>query len=278
MAIFDEIDVNKDETISREEFRIAIEKMRNMDLQKMKRALQVNDIAFTHRASVMGRKVLVSDEFNAWQFIKSLPEYQYVADLCPPPALPPKEAGSPKYTLVVDMDETLLHCDVDLEASKLAPHHTFEVTHQGKHFVIHAWLRPGLMDFLEKIAGQFEVVIFTASQSAYANVILDILDPDNRFFQHRLFRESCIEVEDNHVKDLNVLGRDLSTVIMVDNSPHVFGYQVDNGVPISNWYDDPTDNELEKLLWFLQGLEGDVRNQIRDKFRLHELIEEAILN
>ncbi|KAL3906066.1 MAG: hypothetical protein SGARI_004170 [Bacillariaceae sp.] len=261
MSIFDEIDINRDGSISREEFRIAIEKMRNMDLQKMKRALQVND------------SKCCESERNS-----SLPEYKYVAELCPPPALPPKEAGSPKYTLVLDMDETLLHCDVDLEASTFTPHHTFDVRHQGKEYIIHAWLRPGLMDFLDKIAGKFEVVIFTASQPAYANVILDILDPEKKIFQHRLFRESCIEVEDNHVKDLNVLGRDLSKVIMVDNSPHVFGYQVDNGVPISNWYDDPTDNELEKLLWFLQGLEGDARNQIREKFRLHQLIEEAVVN
>jgi CTD small phosphatase-like protein 2 len=92
-----------------------------------------------------------------------------------------------------------------------------------------------------------------------------------------LFRESCIEVEGNHVKDLNVLNRDLSKTIIVDNSPHVFGYQVDNGVPVLSWYDDRTDNELEKLEWFLRQLEGDVREQIRNKFQCYKLIEDAKL-
>jgi CTD small phosphatase-like protein 2 len=92
-----------------------------------------------------------------------------------------------------------------------------------------------------------------------------------------LFRESCIEVEDNHVKDLTVLGRDLSQTLLVDNSPHVFGYHVDNGVPIVSWYHDKMDNELEKLEWFLRELEPDVRNQIRNKFECHKLIADAKL-
>jgi CTD small phosphatase-like protein 2 len=278
MAIFDEIDINGDGFLSREEFRIAIEKMRDLDITKMKRTLRRNDIAFNHKASVLGRRVIVNEaEFNAWQFIKNLPDYLYVADLCPPPALPPKKADAPEYTLVLDMDETLLHCDVDITNLDQLPDHTFPVKFQGKEFTVHAWLRPSLHSFLDKIRGKFEVVVFTASQPQYANAILDILDPNQQHFQHRLFRQSCIEVEDNHVKDLNVLGRDLSKVILVDNSPHVFGYQLDNGVPITSWYDDPNDHELEKLEWFLQGLEGDCRVPIREKFECYKLVDEAEL-
>ena len=93
-----------------------------------------------------------------------------------------------------------------------------------------------------------------------------------------MFREACIEVDGNLVKDLSVLGRDLSKTMIVDNSPHVFGYHVDNGIPIESWYDDRTDSELEKLEWFLRSqlvLEGDVRVQIREKFQIHKLIENA---
>lgn len=81
-----------------------------------------------------------------------------------------------------------------------------------------------------------------------------------------------------------MLGRDLSKTILVDNSPHAFGYQVDNGIPIESWFDDPSDRELLKLEKFLRSLvlasstsSSDVRNVVREKFQCHKLIENAQL-
>ena len=79
------------------------------------------------------------------------------------------------------------------------------------------------------------------------------------------------------MKELNVLGRDLSQSVLVDNSPHAFGYQVDNGIPIESWFDDPKDTELLKLERFLSTLHGvkDVRSVIRRTFQTYRLVEEA---
>jgi CTD small phosphatase-like protein 2 len=82
-------------------------------------------------------------------------------------------------------------------------------------------------------------------------------------------------VEGNFLKDLNVLGRNLSKAVLVDNSPHAFGYQVDNGIPIESWFDDPHDRELIKLEKFLKTLKGvdDVRSRVREQFQTFRRIE-----
>lgn len=92
-----------------------------------------------------------------------------------------------------------------------------------------------------------------------------------------MYRESCLAVEGNFLKDLTVLGRDLSSAVLVDNSPHAFGYQVDNGIPIESWFDDPRDTELLKLERFLRTLQKakDVRSVVRKKFQTYQLIEDA---
>lgn len=75
------------------------------------------------------------------------------------------------------------------------------------------------------MAELFEIVVFTASQKVYASKLLGILDPEN-LIQHKLYRDACCCVEGNYLKDLRILGRNLAHVIIIDNSPQAFGYQV----------------------------------------------------
>ena len=103
---------------------------------------------------------------------------------------------------------------------------TFPVAFNGSNYQVYVRKRPHLDKFLQWIAGKFEVTIFTASQQVYAEKLLNLLDPEGRYISYRLFRDSCLNVDGNYLKDLNVLGRDMSKTVLVDNSPHAFGYQV----------------------------------------------------
>lgn len=114
------------------------------------------------------------DEFNPYAFIKSLPSYELVAPLRPPVSLPPKDERGPPISLVLDLDETLVHCTVEpVDDADLV----FPVVFHGMTYQVHVRLRPHLYDFLEKIAGRFEVIVFTASQKVYANELLNLIDP-----------------------------------------------------------------------------------------------------
>jgi len=213
------------------------------------------------------------EEFNPYLFIKQLPDYELVAvpdKIC----LPPKRADDKPIALVLDLDETLVHCTVEPIPN---PDMVFPVEFGGVEYQVHVRKRPHLERFLRRAAADFEVIVFTASQKVYADELLDRLDPEGKYIKHRMFRESCLPVEGNYLKDLNVLGRDLGQAVLVDNSPHAFGYQVDNGIPIESWFDDPNDTELVKLETFLSALVGvpDVRPFVREKFRTFKLIEEA---
>ncbi len=53
-----------------------------------------------------------------------------------------------------------------------------------------------------------------------------VLDPKWEYVSHRFYRDSCTQADDIYVKDLNILGREAAKVLIVDNTLHVFAYQV----------------------------------------------------
>jgi len=173
------------------------------------------------------------------------------ADGSPKPLLPPIAAEHVgRKCLVLDLDETLVH-----SSFKPIPQPDFivpvEIEFHWHHF--HVLKRPGVDDFLKRMGEIYEIVVFTASLSKYADPVLDKLDT-HQVVAHRLFRESCFSHKGNYVKDLSQLGRPIADTIILDNSPASYIFHPNNAVPVSSWFNDPHDVELTDLIPFLADL------------------------
>ncbi|KAJ8582349.1 HAD-like protein [Rhizopogon salebrosus TDB-379] len=80
-------------------------------------------------------------------------------------------------------------------------------------------IRSGVDEFLRQMGQIYEVVVYTASLSAYADPVMDHLDI-YKVVSHRLFRKSCYRFKGNY--DLSQLGRPIEDTILIDNSPALY--------------------------------------------------------
>ena len=148
-----------------------------------------------------------------------------------PPFLPEKDKNDKReYTLVLDLDETLVHY--------------FEDNDEENAYVK---VRLGAEKFIKVLSQYCEIVIFTASTQEYANIVIDGLDCSN-MISFRLYRQHTNIINGYNVKDLSKLGRDISKVIIIDNIEENYYLQPENGLNISDFEGDENDNELVFLM------------------------------
>ena len=58
-------------------------------------------------------------------------------------------------------------------------------------------VRPGITEFLDEMNKYYELIIFTGSIEDYANLLIE----ENKiYFEHRLFREHMIIIDNEFVK------------------------------------------------------------------------------
>jgi Dullard-like phosphatase family protein len=165
--------------------------------------------------------------------------------------LPPINKYKYKYTLVVDLDETLIH--------------SFKINNKEIYVI-----RPYVFEFLNELYQKYEIIVFTAGTKDYADKILNEIDKDNKFIQYRLYREhlSYDDYDYSVIKDLSKLGRDLTKTIFIDDCQENFALQPDNGLLIKTWNGDFVDKNLldiKNLLTSLYYLDfyGDIREIIK---------------
>ena len=155
------------------------------------------------------------------------------------------------YTLVLDLDETIIHFKINES--------------NGNEGILQ--VRPGIQEFLSTLGQYYEIVVFTAATQDYADLLIEGLEENTFYFDYKLYRQHTIIIGNNFVKDLTRLGRPLDKVIIVDNMPQNFRLQKENGIHIRPfWGDDAQDTALIELLPILVSIAkegGDVRKSLR---------------
>ena len=146
----------------------------------------------------------------------------------PPYILSPREKP---YTLVLGLDETLAN---------------FQQINYTQGVLK---LRPYLTEFLENVSRYYELILFTSKTQYYAEPIIRAIEQKKKYFDFIFYRENCIMIQNDFVKDLTRIGRSLDSIIIVDNMPEYFRLQKENGIIIKSfWAKDPNDRALYDLI------------------------------
>ena len=164
------------------------------------------------------------------------------------PFLPELDTKRYKYTLVLDLDETLVHY---MEEENSA----------------YVQVRPYADYFLKELSKFFEIVLFTAAEEDYTDIVLKELNKNN-YITHILCRKYTELNNGSYLKDLSKLGRDLSKVVIVDNNKDNFRLQPENGLFISSYFGEQNDNELYllcgDLMKIIEAQPEDIRPVIKE--------------
>ena len=176
--------------------------------------------------------------------------------------LPPKTKKYPKKTLVLDLDETLVHSS--FKPFPFTADISLNIKVDTNIHNVNVLKRPYVNEFLSRMSLFYELVIFTASVAPYANPLLDILDK-GKVISHRLFRQHCVYTSGVYIKNLRKVGRDMKNMIILDNNPISYVFNKENGIPILTWKSDRNDKELLRIMPFLEYLSkvDDVREVIK---------------
>ena len=146
-----------------------------------------------------------------------------------------KTPNKKKYTLVLDLDETLINVEFkDMSNNKCILH-----------------LRPGLFWFLSKVKPFYELITFTSASKEYAQPIINEIELNSKYFDYTFFREHSVISGNDFVKDISRIGRDMKRIIIVDNMEQNFRLNKKNGIKIKPFYGEQNDKvlyELSKIL------------------------------
>ena len=147
-----------------------------------------------------------------------------------------------KYSLILSLDKTLSYKNNKTNA------------------II---LRNGLFSFLSTIKPFFELILFSIDSKDFSEPIINMIENDKKYFDYKFYKDHCVLYKNNLIKDVTLIGRDLSKIIIVDNNETCFELNKENGIKISSFYGDNNDNKLFELKNILKEIYFKNYNDVR---------------
>ena len=187
-----------------------------------------------------------------------------------PPFIKTKRPTNKRYTLILDLDETLIHVK-SLNIKNNSNYNSYLYNYNNfNQKIIH--LRPGLFSFLNSVKPFYEIITFSCASKIYADHILKKIETNQKYFDHNLYRQHTTIYGQKCVKDISKIGRNIKEMIIVDNLEENFALNPDNGIKIAPYYGEIKDEkddsklfELQKLLILFYKLKyDDLRMAIKD--------------
>ncbi|KAH9578146.1 FCP1 homology domain [Trypanosoma melophagium] len=144
----------------------------------------------------------------------------------------PKESKlADRITVVLDLDETLVYA------------------REGPLYV-----RPGTAELLQFLDENCETVLWTAGMKQYAEAVVRHIDT-NGLVRHTIYRDSKWFSGTSCRKDLTLLGRDMQTTIVFENTPDCIRGFEENGVLVADYEGgELEDDTLHNILRLLRDL------------------------
>ena len=128
-------------------------------------------------------------------------------------------------------------------------------------------LRPGITEFFESIKPYYEIIIFSCGNKKYTDILVNSIDKKKIYIDYRLYRDHCIVIRDDFVKDISRIGRPINKIVIVDNLSQNYRLHKENGINIKSFYgDNPNDKILfllNKILINIARNGGDIREGIK---------------
>ena len=157
-----------------------------------------------------------------------------------------REPCEKKYTLILDLNKTLAFYNKEK-----------------------IYLRNGLFSLLSMIKPYYELISFSCDPNDITENIIKEIESQKTYFDYKFTREHSILYENTLVKDISLIGRDVSKVIIIDDDENCFKLNKENGIKIKGFSgNNKNDNvlfELKKILILIyKNNYDDIRVALKD--------------